>query len=80
LAPGATADDVLRVAGWPAAPATTLIIGHEPTLGEVAARLLYGEAIGRPLRKGAVVWLAHDVAGEASAVLEVAANPTSVGR
>ena len=59
---------------------TTLIVGHEPTLGEVAAWLLDGQSGGRPLKKGAVVWLAHHPAGDASAVLEIAASPASVGR
>lgn len=57
VAPGASAGDVLRVAGWPDAAATALVVGHEPTLGRVAARLL-GEAGERPLAKGGVVWLA----------------------
>ena len=57
VAPGASAGDVLRVAGWPDAAATTLVVGHEPTLGRVAARLL-DEAGERPLAKGGVVWLA----------------------
>ena len=57
LAPGASVLDVLRVAGWPDAAATTLVVGHEPTLGRVAAHLL-DEAGERPLAKGGVVWLA----------------------
>ena len=72
--------DVLRVARWPDADATTLIVGHEPTLGRsrgLAARWATG---GRPLKKGAVVWLAHRPPADATAVLEVAANPGSVGR
>jgi len=80
LAPGASVDDVLRAACWPDASRTTLIVGHEPTLGDVAAWLLDGQSGGRPLKKGAVVWLAHHPAGDASAVLEIAASPASVGR
>ena len=56
LAPGASIADVLRVAGWPDATATTLIVGHEPTLGRVAAHLL-DQAGERPLPKGGVVWI-----------------------
>ncbi len=55
LAPGASIADVLSVAGWPAAPATTLIVGHEPTLGAVVAHLL--RQMQRPLDKGAIVWM-----------------------
>ena len=34
VAPGASVLDVLRVAGWPDAAATTLVVGHEPTLAK----------------------------------------------
>ena len=79
LAPGATVDDVLRIAGWPDAAVTTLVVGHEPTLGEVASLLLEGEATGRPLHKGGVVWLKQRD-GDATAVLEAAADPRSIAR
>jgi phosphohistidine phosphatase len=77
LAPGATVDDVLSVAGWPDGNVTTLVVGHEPTLGEVASRLLDGDATGRPLRKGGVIWMTRHE-GDPAAVLEGAADPGSV--
>jgi phosphohistidine phosphatase len=41
LAPGASAADVLAAAGWPEGIApTVVIVGHQPTLGHVAALLL----------------------------------------
>ena len=41
LAPNASADDVLTAAGWPNGIAqTVVIVGHQPTLGHVAAQLL----------------------------------------
>jgi phosphohistidine phosphatase len=60
IAPGASAEALLAVAGWPAAGAAVLVVGHQPTLGESAAR-----AMGEPdehwrIRKGAVCWLAND--------------------
>ena len=79
LAPGAAVDDVLRIAGWPEGTVTTLIVGHEPTLGDVASRLLRGDAHGPPLHKGGVVWLTQRD-GHATAVLEAAADPASVPR
>jgi phosphohistidine phosphatase len=79
LAPGATVDDVLRIAGWPDGAMTTLVVGHEPTLGEVASQLLHDEASGRPLHKGGVVWLTQRD-GDATAVLEAAADPGSIVR
>ncbi len=62
LAPGARVEDVLAAARWPHADEPVLVVGHQPTLGQVAARLLAGPAPGGTdrdwaLRKGAVVWL-----------------------
>lgn len=75
LAAGASVTDVLRAADWPDARAA-LVIGHEPTLGRVAAYLLSGEATEQPLGKGAVVWLSNRVnEGGATAVIELAIGP-----
>src|SRR5512140_2504847 len=40
VAPGASAAAVLAAAGWPGGRETVLVVGHQPTLGEVAALLL----------------------------------------
>jgi len=78
---GASVGDVLRVAGWPDAAATTLVVAHEPTLGRVAAHLL-DEAVERPLAKGGVAWLASrplDTCGpEATIVAQT--SPQSLAR
>ena len=44
IAPGASAAAVLAAAGWPDAREPVLVVGHQPTLGEVAAYLLTGDA------------------------------------
>ena len=57
--------DLLAVAGWPEGEANTgcykpkavLIIGHQPTLGRTAARLLSGHEEGWEIKKGALWWL-----------------------
>jgi phosphohistidine phosphatase len=74
LAPGAGVDDVLRVADWPDASTTVLIVAHQPTLGATAARLVAGAAT-RPFRKGAVWWLAQERGG---AMLRAAVSPEEV--
>jgi phosphohistidine phosphatase len=81
LAPGASVVDVLRVAGWPDAAATALVVGHEPTLGHVAAHLLGGTG-ERPLAKGGVVWIASrpSVDGDDAGVLVVEAAPDTLSR
>ncbi|MEY4733159.1 MAG: Phosphohistidine phosphatase SixA [Pseudomonadota bacterium] len=57
LSPGACADDLLEAAGWPAAKYPVILVGHQPSLGEVAARLLKMPQDSCAIRKGAVWWL-----------------------
>jgi phosphohistidine phosphatase len=79
LAPGATAKSVLTAAGWPDGREPVLIVGHQPTLGEVAAFLLAGHELPWSMRKGAVWWLSNRVRdGNAAVVLKVAIGPDFV--
>lgn len=55
LAPGAFAQAVLQAARWPEAGGTVLIVGHQPTLGEVAAQLL-GSRGSLSIKKGGLWW------------------------
>jgi phosphohistidine phosphatase len=63
LAPGASTTAVLSAANWPDSREPVLIVGHQPTLGMVAAYLMAGEAArhGEPwsIKKGSVWWLRH---------------------
>jgi len=55
---------VLKAAHWePAGKGTVLVVGHQPTLGEVASLLLAGEAADMSIKKGAVVWIASNPDG-----------------
>jgi phosphohistidine phosphatase len=56
LGPAATEDALLREAGWPAHGRNVLIVGHQPTLGRVAARLLTGHLGDLTIKKGAAWW------------------------
>ncbi len=79
LAPGAAAADVLAAAGWPDAREAVLVVGHQPTLGEVAASLLAGEELPWSVRKAAVWWLSNRVRdGAAGVVLRVVIGPDFV--
>ena len=49
--------DVLEAAQWPEAKFPVLVVGHQPSLGEVAAQLLGMQTDSCPIRKGAVWWL-----------------------
>ena len=57
LHPLASVDDLLAAARWPASRDPVLIVGHQPTLGLLAARLLTGQDLPWAVRKGAVWWL-----------------------
>ena len=57
LSPGAPAAQVLIAAGWPDNRHPVLVIGHQPTLGQVASFLLFGEEQNLSIRKGAVWWI-----------------------
>ena len=59
LAPEGSADDLLKAARWPDSSEPVLIVGHQPTLGIVAARLLAGADLPWSVKKGAVWWLAQ---------------------
>ncbi|CAM5782910.1 phosphohistidine phosphatase SixA [Ottowia pentelensis] len=57
LAPVATPDDLLALVQWPRGRGTVLVVGHQPVLGQAAARLLGMAAPDCAIRKGAVWWL-----------------------
>lgn len=57
LAPDQGVQALLQAAGWPDAGGTVLVVGHQPTLGLVAAQLLLGEARPLSVRKGSILWL-----------------------
>jgi phosphohistidine phosphatase len=59
IAPGASAQDVLQAAHWPNAKGTVLVVGHQPTLGEVAAQLLGCEGYSLNIKKGALWWFSQ---------------------
>ncbi|MEO8342629.1 MAG: phosphohistidine phosphatase SixA [Gallionella sp.] len=59
IAPGASAQDIFQAAHWPDDGGTVLVVGHQPTLGEVAAQLLRCEASSLSIKKGAVWWFSR---------------------
>jgi len=61
LAPGADATAVLMAAGWPDASGTVLVVGHQPTLGNLASYLIFGEEDELSLKKGALIWITNRV-------------------
>ena len=79
IAPEASPDAVLTAARWPEASEPVLVIGHQPTLGQVAALLLSGQAQPWAVRKGAVWWLrSRDREGSSQVVLHAVMGPDSL--
>ncbi len=57
LAPEGSVEDLIKAARWPQASEPVLVIGHQPTLGLVAALLLAGVEQPWSVKKGQVWWL-----------------------
>lgn len=76
LAPGHDSVHILAACGWPDFSGTVLVVGHQPSLGEVASLLLFGEARPMSIKKAGLVWLTNRVrAGETQTVLKAAVTP-----
>lgn len=76
LNPLASVDDLLAAARWPDAREPVLIVGHQPTLGLLAARLLTGQDQPWSVRKGAVWWLrSRERFGDQQVVLHAVLPP-----
>ena len=55
----ATPQAVINAVGWPLATRTTLLVGHQPWIGEVAALLLSGKPDSWNVKKGAIWWFSQ---------------------
>lgn len=69
LVPDSSADDVLALVKWdikkgPLGKGPILLVGHQPYLGEIAAKLLAMQEHSCAVRKGAVWWLRSKVRDE----------------
>jgi phosphohistidine phosphatase len=73
----ASVNDHLAASGWPTGGCTVLV-GHQPTLGQLAALLMSGHPHQWAIKKGAVWWL-RSVGGPAQlASLHAAATPAAL--
>ncbi|MFA6203414.1 MAG: histidine phosphatase family protein [Gallionella sp.] len=59
IAPDASPHAVLQAARWPNAGGTVLIIGHQPTLGSVAAQLLGCGQESLRIKKSGLWWFSR---------------------
>ncbi|BAN23673.1 SixA phosphatase family protein [Caballeronia insecticola] len=77
LAPGNGAQAVLDAAGWPdGIGETVVVIGHQPTLGHVAALLMTGRESDWSIRKSGIWWFQTRTRGsDGQTVLRAVVNP-----
>lgn len=74
--PAASAEMLIEAADWPNGSDTVVIVGHQPTLGQLAALLMCGQALDWSIRKGALWWLRTPPSGNAyPALLDCVTNP-----
>jgi phosphohistidine phosphatase len=76
LGVGSTAREILEATGWPGAEAAAVVVGHQPTLGEVAALLLSGTGQGWSVKKGGIWWFSsRERGGDVEVVLRAVLSP-----
>jgi len=79
FAPSARVDAALGALRATDPTRTVVVVGHQPTLGELVSRLLGADVDDWPIKKGAVVWLAGRREGDRShVVLRAAIAPDLV--
>lgn len=57
IGPGASVESILTVADCPNAQGAVVIVGHQPTLGDVASYLIPAIPPGLSVKKGSVWWI-----------------------
>ena len=73
-------ESILQEAGWPSG-AQVLVVGHQPTLGQVAAILLGGKTGEVSVRKGAILWFStRERDGHHETVLKAVLDPDTLER
>jgi phosphohistidine phosphatase len=79
LAPGRQVDSLLEAAGWPHGDGAVLVVGHNPTLGEIGPLLLASGPTAQgdawPMKKSAVMWFSSDDEESGYASLDAAMSP-----
>ena len=76
LAPGASVAEILGAAEWPERKGAVVVVGHQPTLGQVAAYLVGGEREEWTIKKCGLWWLTHRLReGQAQVVVRAVVAP-----
>jgi phosphohistidine phosphatase len=76
LAPETGPENLIIASEWPNTPHPTLLIGHQPSLGQLAALLLSGTKAFWAIKKGAIWWITlEDKCANSQASLRVMLPP-----
>lgn len=76
IMPGCSAQDVLQAANWPHGSGSTVIVGHQPSLGEAAGIIMTGTSQFWRIKKGAAWWFTlRKRDGYTQAILKLAISP-----
>jgi phosphohistidine phosphatase len=77
IAPGASADALLKATGWPRGDGVVVLVGHNPAISELATRLLAGRPFRMSLCKAGALWLSTGTReDEPDVVLQAAMVPS----
>ena len=72
----ASVESVIAAAGWPNTKGAVLVVGHQPTLGRIAAALLGVAEADFSIKKGCVWWFSTRLHGdEMQAALRTVMSP-----
>jgi phosphohistidine phosphatase len=55
----ATPESILAAVNWPDSREPVLVVGHQPTLGQVASLAISGTVQDWTIKKGHILWIAH---------------------
>jgi len=79
IGPGADVAALSAAIGWPDLQVSTLIVGHQPTLGRFAARLLFGQDDNLSIKKSGLWWFSRRMRdGEMRTTLRCVIGPDLV--
>ena len=68
--------DIIAASNWPRRAGTLIVVGHQPTLGQLAAWLLTGDQADWAIKKGALWWFSARAShGDAPATLRAVISP-----
>lgn len=81
IAPERSAQELLKVSGWPNGDEAIVLVGHNPAISELASLLLATKPFPMSLRKGGVLWISSRVReDEPGVVLKAAMVPSMLNR